>query len=72
MDASDRFLARLQGVADPEQKRKIIGEEFIRVFESEAGKFPNVRLPGPRNSLSRRYRERFVQGWSIGYDQKSS
>ncbi len=42
VDASDRFLTRLQGVADPEQKRKIIGEEFIRVFESEAAKFPNV------------------------------
>jgi len=42
VDASDRFLAKLQGVTDPEQKRKIIGEEFIRVFEAEAGKFPNV------------------------------
>jgi GMP synthase (glutamine-hydrolysing) len=42
VDASDRFLTRLQGVTDPEVKRKIIGEEFIRVFESEAAKFPNV------------------------------
>jgi GMP synthase (glutamine-hydrolysing) len=42
VDASDRFLKRLQGVTDPELKRKIIGEEFIRVFESEAAKFPNV------------------------------
>ncbi|GGJ09777.1 GMP synthase [glutamine-hydrolyzing] [Alicyclobacillus cellulosilyticus] len=33
IDAADRFLARLRGVSDPEQKRKIIGEEFIRVFE---------------------------------------
>jgi GMP synthase (glutamine-hydrolysing) len=36
VDASQRFLARLTGVSDPEQKRKIIGEEFIRVFEAEA------------------------------------
>ncbi|MCL6575650.1 MAG: glutamine-hydrolyzing GMP synthase [Kyrpidia sp.] len=42
VDAGRRFLARLGGVRDPEQKRKIIGEEFIRVFEEEAdrlGKF---------------------------------
>lgn len=38
VDAEDRFLARLKGVTDPEQKRKIIGEEFIRVFEEEAQK----------------------------------
>ena len=36
VDASQRFLARLEGVSDPEQKRKLIGEEFIRVFEAEA------------------------------------
>ena len=36
VDARQRFLARLQDVIDPEQKRKIIGEEFIRVFEEEA------------------------------------
>jgi len=36
VDASERFLARLTGVNDPERKRKIIGEEFIRVFEAEA------------------------------------
>ncbi len=36
VDASDRFLSRLVGVTDPERKRKIIGEEFIRVFEAEA------------------------------------
>ena len=34
VDASERFLGRLVGVIDPEQKRKIIGEEFIRVFEA--------------------------------------
>ena len=36
LDASDRFLGKLAGVTDPEKKRKIIGEEFIRVFEEEA------------------------------------
>jgi GMP synthase (glutamine-hydrolysing) len=38
VDAADRFLARLAGVTDPEQKRKIIGREFIAVFEEEARK----------------------------------
>ncbi|MBQ8472425.1 MAG: glutamine-hydrolyzing GMP synthase [Bacilli bacterium] len=38
VDAKDRFLEKLKGVTDPEKKRKIIGEEFIRVFESEAKK----------------------------------
>ena len=36
VDARDRFLDRLRGVADPEEKRRIIGDEFIRVFEEEA------------------------------------
>ena len=44
VDASRRFLAALQGVADPERKRKIIGREFIRVFEEEARKIPHVRF----------------------------
>jgi GMP synthase (glutamine-hydrolysing) len=38
VDASERFLAKLAGVIDPEQKRRIIGEEFVRVFEAEASK----------------------------------
>ena len=38
VDASERFLKKLEGVSDPERKRKIIGEEFIRVFEDEAVK----------------------------------
>ncbi len=42
VDASDRFLNRLKGVTEPEQKRKIIGEEFIRVFEEEARKIGKV------------------------------
>jgi GMP synthase (glutamine-hydrolysing) len=39
IDARDRFLGKLAGVADPEQKRKIIGTEFIRVFEEESAQF---------------------------------
>ncbi|MUG73735.1 MULTISPECIES: glutamine-hydrolyzing GMP synthase [Paenibacillus] len=39
IDARERFLGKLAGVDDPEQKRKIIGTEFIRVFEEESGKF---------------------------------
>lgn len=42
VDASDRFLGKLAGVVDPEEKRKIIGEEFIRVFEEEAKKIGQV------------------------------
>jgi GMP synthase (glutamine-hydrolysing) len=43
VNASARFLGRLAGVTDPERKRKIIGEEFIRVFEEEARKLGDVR-----------------------------
>ena len=42
VDAVDRFLDKLDGVADPEKKRKIIGAEFIRVFEEEARKLEGV------------------------------
>ena len=42
VDATDRFLDKLAGVADPEQKRKIIGAEFIRVFEEEARKLEGI------------------------------
>ena len=44
VQAEERFLSRLEGVEDPEQKRKIVGEEFIRVFEEEARKIGNVRF----------------------------
>jgi GMP synthase (glutamine-hydrolysing) len=44
VEAQARFLERLAGVSDPEQKRKIVGEEFIRVFESEAGRLGDVRF----------------------------
>ena len=42
VNAQDRFLSKLQGVSEPEHKRKIIGEEFIRVFEEEAKKMGHV------------------------------
>jgi GMP synthase (glutamine-hydrolysing) len=44
VEAQERFLSRLEGVSDPEQKRKIVGEEFIRVFEEEASKLGDIRF----------------------------
>ena len=46
VDATDRFLDKLAGVSDPEQKRKIIGAEFIAVFEEEAKKIEGVKFLG--------------------------
>ena len=46
VDATDRFLSKLEGVEDPEQKRKIIGSEFIRVFEEEARKLDGIDFLG--------------------------
>ena len=58
VDAEQRFLIKLAGVSEPERKRKIIGEEFIRVFEEEAKKIGAVDLPGPGHHLPRRDRVR--------------
>lgn len=44
VDASERFMNRIAGVTEPEQKRKIIGEEFIRVFEAEAAKLGEIEF----------------------------
>lgn len=44
MNAQERFLKALAGVTDPEQKRKIIGTEFVRVFEDESKRLPNVKF----------------------------
>ena len=44
VDATERFLTKLENVADPEQKRKIIGAEFIRVFEEEARKLDGIEF----------------------------
>ena len=46
VDATDRFLGKLENVADPEEKRKIIGGEFIRVFEEEARKLEGIDFLG--------------------------
>jgi GMP synthase (glutamine-hydrolysing) len=43
VDASARFLGALAGMTDPEEKRKIIGREFVEVFQAEAKKFPKVK-----------------------------
>ena len=44
VDAEDRFLKKLKGVTEPEKKRKIIGEEFVRIFEEEAKKIGKVQF----------------------------
>ncbi len=44
VDAADRFLARLEGVTEPEEKRRIVGEEFIRVFEEQAEELGETRF----------------------------
>ena len=44
VDAKDRFLSKLQGVSEPEQKRKIIGNEFIEVFDDEAAKLDGIEF----------------------------
>ena len=46
VDATERFLGKLENVADPEEKRKIIGGEFIRVFEEEARKLEGIEFLG--------------------------
>lgn len=46
VDSTERFLDKLENVADPEQKRKIIGSEFIRVFEEEARKLDGIEFLG--------------------------
>jgi GMP synthase (glutamine-hydrolysing) len=43
VDASERFMGELAGVTDPEQKRRIIGREFVHVFQDEAAKMPNAK-----------------------------
>lgn len=46
VDATERFLGKLENIADPEEKRKIIGSEFIRVFEEEARKLEGIDFLG--------------------------
>ena len=56
IDATDRFLDKLAGVEDPEKKRKIIGEEFIRVFEDESKKLGKIDYLG-KDYLPRHHRK---------------
>ncbi len=57
VDASAEFLGALAGVADPEQKRKIIGREFVEVFTARGGAGCSAgQVAGPGNDLSRRDR----------------
>jgi len=60
VNASERFLARLTGVTDPERKRRLIGNEFIRVFEEEARK--TVPLRHPERTENSESAEFLVQG----------
>jgi len=46
VDAAKRFLTKLEGVSDPEQKRKIIGNEFVKIFEEEAARVKGVKFLG--------------------------
>ena len=67
VDARQRFLDKLVGVTDPERKRKIIGEEFIRCFEEEAAQAHRRALPRAGHPVLRRHRERHAAG---GQDQE--
>ncbi len=72
VDATTNFLDRLEGVTDPEEKRKTIGDEFVRVFEREAKKHGPVRFPRPGHPLSRCDRKHHCRYQSRGQDQDPS
>ena len=55
VDAKERFMSKLEGVSDPEKKRKIIGNEFIYVFDDEATKLEGIEFLSTRNTLYRYY-----------------
>ena len=57
VDASAKFFKDLEGVTDPEQKRKIIGRDFVEVFDAEARKITDAKWLAQGNDLSRPYRE---------------
>ena len=62
VDASELFLSRLDGVEDPEQKRKIIGNTFINVFESEASKIEAATAAGESGAAAKGKIEWLLQG----------
>ena len=64
-DAAKRFLDKLAGVSDPEQKRKIIGNEFVYVFDDEASKLKDVKFLAQGTLYTRRYRVWY--GYSPNY-----
>ena len=64
VNAQERYYSKLAGVTEPEHKRKIIGEEFIRVFEEEAKKIGAVDFLGTGNHLSGRCRKSGLGGES--------
>lgn len=64
VDASELFLSRLDGVEDPEQKRKIIGNTFINVFEAEAAKIEEAAEKEENNGAEAKGKiEWLLQGW---------
>ena len=68
-EAADLFLGRLEGVSDPEQKRKIIGAAFIDVFDKESAQGRRRGIPGPGHALSRRDRKRLGHRRAVGHHQ---
>ena len=73
VQAQKRFLTRLAGVSDPEEKRKIVGEEFIRVFEEEAGLCPaQDRNPRARIPVAQRPRAETCASSSRGRCTRTS
>ena len=70
VDASAEFLGQLQGVTDPEQKRKIIGREFVEVFQREAEQAGKAQVAGAGHDLPRRDRERRRQDQEGDDDQE--
>jgi GMP synthase (glutamine-hydrolysing) len=70
VNAAELFLRELQGVTDPEAKRKTIGRLFIDVFEAEAKTIGGAEFPGAGHALSRRDRERVLRRRALGHDQE--
>jgi GMP synthase (glutamine-hydrolysing) len=72
VDATDQFMGKLAGVTDPEAKRKIIGAEFVEVFQVEAGKLQECKMAGAGHHLPGRDRKRRQGQEGRAYDQEPS